>query len=81
MGHVLVLTFQYFIFLLSTPSFRAQGSKTQLPQLDILEDEVRIDDQMNDCMQELSLDETEKIDHEELRTGNSKFILNALINT
>ena len=53
----------FFIFL------RAQGSKTQLPQLDILEIEITTDE-MNDCMQELSVDETEKIDHEELQTGN-----------
>ena len=47
---------------------RAQGNKTQLPQLDILEDKVTTDE-MNDCMQELSVDETEKIDQEELQTG------------
>jgi len=64
LGHVLdslyILIFFHFR--------RAQGSKTQLPQLDILEDKVTIDE-MNDCMQELSVDETEKVDHEELQTG------------
>ena len=54
---------------------RAQGSKTQLPQLDILEDKVTIDE-MNDGMQELSVGETEKIDHEELQ-GKGKVCIQA----
>lgn len=54
--------FDFFHFL------RAQGSKTQLPQLDILQDKVTTDE-MNDCMQELSVDETEKVDHEVLQAG------------
>lgn len=54
--------FDFFQFL------RAQGSKTQLPQLDILQDKVTTDE-MSDCMQELSVDETEKVDHEVLQAG------------
>ena len=53
------------------PSFRAQGSKTQLPQLpqlDIVHNEDR-NHEISDSMQVLSVDETENIHHEE-GTGN-----------
>ena len=52
----------------STP--RAQGSKAQLPHLDEADDEAQTGE-VSECMQELSVDETEPIDHEE-GTGSAK---------
>ena len=44
---------------------RAHGSKTQLPQLEEINDEAEIAD-VNDRMEELSLDETKDINQKEV---------------